>query len=104
MLLGSSAFYLENADLATNHLAELENKLWSAADQFRANSDLKASEYSVPVLGLIFLRYADFKFAHATAQLKTKLTSPNKLDYQASGTLYLPEQARFQTLLNLPEG
>ncbi len=38
---------------------ELEKRLWSAADELRANSGLKSSEYSVPVLGLIFLRYAD---------------------------------------------
>ena len=44
---------------------ELEKRLWSAADELRANSKLKSSEYSVPVLGLIFLRYADHKFANA---------------------------------------
>jgi len=47
------------------NLVELEKKLWSAADELRANSELKSSEYSVPVLGLIFLKYADarhFKF------------------------------------------
>ncbi len=37
-------------------LSGLQNKLWSAADELRANSGLKASEYSTPVLGLIFLR------------------------------------------------
>ena len=40
---------------------ELEKRLWDAADELRANSKLKSSEYSVPVLGLIFLRYADHK-------------------------------------------
>lgn len=44
---------------------ELEKRLWGAADELRANSKLKSSEYSVPVLGLIFLRYADHKFAKA---------------------------------------
>lgn len=44
---------------------ELEKSLWEAADQLRANSKLKPSEYSVPVLGLIFLRYADYKFSLA---------------------------------------
>ena len=38
---------------------ELEKRLWGAADELRANSKLKSSEYSVPVLGLIFLRFAD---------------------------------------------
>ena len=44
---------------------QLEKRLWAAADELRANSKLKASEYSIPVLGLIFLRYADVKFAEA---------------------------------------
>ena len=44
--------------------SELEKRLWGAADELRANSKLKSSEYSVPVLGLIFLRYADHKFAN----------------------------------------
>jgi type I restriction enzyme M protein len=86
---------------------ELEKRLWGAADELRANSKLKSSEYSVPVLGLIFLRYADHKFATA----KTKIASQGsgrrtigKADYQAQGVLYLPEIARFSNLLQLPEG
>jgi type I restriction enzyme M protein len=41
---------------------QIEARLWAAADELRANSKLKSSEYSVPVLGLVFLRYADHKF------------------------------------------
>jgi len=41
-------------DMANNH-SDNEKRLWEAADQFRANSELKSSEYAVPVLGLIFL-------------------------------------------------
>jgi type I restriction enzyme M protein len=85
---------------------ELEKTLWSAADELRANSKLKSSEYSVPVLGLIFLRYADYKFAQAKAKLATQATGrrvTGKTDYQAQGVLYLPDEARFSTLLNLPE-
>lgn len=40
----------------------LEKRLWEAADQFRANSGLKAQEYSGPILGLIFLRFAKVRF------------------------------------------
>ncbi len=40
-------------------LSDLEARLWDAADDLRANSGLKASEYGTPVLGLIFLRFAD---------------------------------------------
>lgn len=87
-------------------LGELQNKLWEAADQLRANSSLKASEYASPVLGLIFLRYADQRFARATELVwpgsAHRPTGPE--DYQATGALYLPEESRFETLLNLPEG
>jgi type I restriction enzyme M protein len=86
---------------------ELEKRLWGAADEFRANSKLKSSEYSVPVLGLIFLRYADHKFTTAKAKMTSQGTGRRtigKADYQARGVLYLPESARFSTLLNLPEG
>jgi type I restriction enzyme M protein len=86
---------------------ELEKRLWGAADEFRANSKLKSSEYSVPVLGLIFLRYADHKFTQAKAKLTSQGSGRRtigKADYQAKGVLYLPESARFSTLLNLPEG
>ncbi|MFQ5949225.1 MAG: type I restriction-modification system subunit M N-terminal domain-containing protein, partial [Nitrospiria bacterium] len=48
--------------MPANH-NEIEKRLWDAADELRANSKLKSSEYSVPVLGLIFLRYADHKFS-----------------------------------------
>jgi type I restriction enzyme M protein len=43
----------------------MEKRLWAVADELRANSGLKTSEYSTPVLGLIFLRYADYKFTEA---------------------------------------
>ncbi len=86
---------------------ELERRLWGAADELRANSKLKSSEYSVPVLGLIFLRYADHKFTKAQAKLTSQGSGRRtigKADYQARGVLYLPETARFSNLLQLPEG
>ena len=89
---------------------EIEKRLWSSADQLRANSKLKPSEYSVPVLGLIFLRYADHKFEVAKEDLEKKAhaeesrRSIGKADYQARGVMYLPEQSRFANLLRLPEG
>jgi type I restriction enzyme M protein len=87
---------------------ELEKRLWTAADQLRANSGLKASEYSVPVLGLIFLRYADEKFEEVKKRIQNKRSSRrrrglSKEDYQAEGAVYLPDNARFSYLLNLPE-
>src|SRR5712692_7789357 len=92
--------------MPANH-NEIEKRLWDAADELRANSKLKSSEYSVSVLGLIFLRYADHKFTQAERELAGKSTGRRtigKTDYQARGVLYLPEAARFSTLLTLPEG
>lgn len=86
---------------------QIEGRLWDAADELRANSKLKSSEYSVPVLGLIFLRYADHKFSAAEAELAGQSTGRRTIgpaDYQARGVLYLPGAARFSTLLRLPEG
>jgi type I restriction enzyme M protein len=57
---------------------DLEDRLWDAADQSRANFHLKSSEYSIPVLGLIFLRCADVKFAHADEQLKAKFANKRR--------------------------
>jgi type I restriction enzyme M protein len=48
--------------VATN-FSDIADRLWNAADKLRANTHLRASEYSVPVLGLIFLKFADQKFA-----------------------------------------
>jgi len=96
--------------MASNHNNEIERKLWGVADQLRANSNLKASEYSVPVLGLIFLKFADYKFTLAKQELEKKQKpggrrGVSKVDYQAiKGVLYLPENSRFSHLLNLPEG
>src|SRR5712671_1092913 len=92
--------------MANNH-SEIEKRLWGSADELRANSKLKSSEYSVPVLGLIFLRYADHKFTQAKAKLTSQGSGRRtigKADYQAKGVLYLPESARFSKLLDLPEG
>ena len=87
--------------------AALEKRLWSAADQFRANSGLKAQEYSAPVLGLIFLRFAEARFAAQRAKLEKVDASSrrgSRLDepaaYHAEGILYLPAEARFDYLLN----
>ena len=78
---------------------EIEKRLWDAADELRANSKLKSSEYSIPVLGLIFLRYADIKFARAEEELiriqraVSDRREISKLDYQARGVMYVPGQA-----------
>src|SRR5271157_4656559 len=94
--------------MPANH-SEIEKKLWASADELRANSHLKSSEYSVPVLGLIFLRFADQRFAHVERELNATVhvgsrRTIGKADYQARGVMYLPPQARFSYLLRLPEG
>jgi type I restriction enzyme M protein len=88
-------------------LNDLENRLWSAADQLWANTGLKPSEFSNPVLGLIFLRYAEKRFHEAEAKLVAdglNASEIEKFDYQAEGALFLPETARFSYLLDLAEG
>ena len=93
--------------MAKNHIAEMEKRLWDVADELRANSDLKSSEYYTPVLGLIFLRYADYRFTEQEKILSKKTTDRRKIgktDYQAARVMYLPKEARFSHLLNLPEG
>jgi len=95
--------------LRMNHNGNhIESRLWAAADELRANSKLKSSEYSVPVLGLLFLRYADHKFQAAAKELAGAGSSGRRkigpADYQARGVLCLPEAARFSTLITLPEG
>ena len=92
-------------------LKQLEINLWSAADNLRANSDLKSSEYSTPVLGLIFLKFADNKYHQYEqtilteyAELKgTRREKPlSEIAIEKCG-FYLPDHARYDYLLNLPE-
>jgi type I restriction enzyme M protein len=88
-------------------IAEIERRLWRAADQLRANSGLKPSEYSRPVLGLLFLRYAEARFAKAEKALKPKPGSrltPGPDAFKARGVLFLTPEARFSRLRDLPEG
>jgi type I restriction enzyme M protein len=86
---------------------EIADRLWETADELRANSHLKASEYSVPVLGLIFLKFADSRFSEVETELARRKSARRvvgKADYQARGVLYLPDQSRFLRLLDLREG
>jgi len=95
-------------DIATN--GALEKRLWDSADQFRANSGLKAQEYSGPILGIIFLRFAEVRFAARRKVLEKQAAGSrrgSRLDdpaaYHAEGILYLAPDARFDFLLSLPE-
>jgi type I restriction enzyme M protein len=90
--------------------AELEKRLWDSAEDFYANAGLKPQEYSAPVLGLIFLRFAEVRFAAQRAKLEKAGSSSrrgNRVDdpaaYHADNVLYLSPEARFEYLLSLPE-
>src|SRR6266513_5826623 len=97
--------------MTKEQLKQLEKDLWDAADSLRANSDLRASEYSTPVLGLIFLRFADNKYRQHEkdilaeyAKLKdTRRQKPiSDIAIEKCG-FYLPDHARYEYLLDLPE-
>lgn len=94
-----------------DQLKKLEADLWRAADALRANSDLKASEYSTPVLGLIFLKFADNKYQQYEAEILAEFQqlkgtrrekTLSEIAIEKCG-FYLPDHARYDYLLTLPE-
>lgn len=98
------------------NIQELEKRLWEAADELRANTGLTSQEYSRPVLGLIFLRYAEYRYQQASQRLAAKAESGEqpgrrrrggsdslKTAIQAEGAMYVPDEALFSNLLALPE-
>lgn len=92
-------------------IRKLESELWEAADDLRANSKLTSQQYCMPVLGLIFLRYAWGRYKRADEQIdaeRAALTGrkPPKepADYTAKGAMFIPEEARYDHLLNLSDG
>ncbi|WDN89699.1 hypothetical protein BuS5_02667 [Desulfosarcina sp. BuS5] len=96
--------------MKTEGFKELEATLWRSADNLRANSDLKSTEYSTPVLGLIFLKFADNKYSQYEKEIHkkyiklkgTRREKPiNEVAIEKCG-LYLPDHARYDYLLNLP--
>lgn len=97
--------------MQAKQLRQLEAELWKAADQLRANSKLTASEYSMPVLGLIFLRHAYNRFLKAKEEVEASLPfhpvrgrrPVNKKDFEEKNAMFLPEQAQFEYLVSLPE-
>jgi len=95
----------------SQQLKQLEDDLWAAANNLRANSDLSAAEYSTPVLGLIFLKFADINYRRHEQAIEAeyqrlKGTRREKhLDEIAVAQcgFYLPDHARYSHLLALPE-
>ncbi len=93
---------MDSTDLAT-----VRRTLWAAADQLRANSTLAPNEYRGPVLGLIFLAYAEHRFEQVRPELEAKATVRRPVtpdDYRARSVLFIPEDARLSFLVDLPEG
>ena len=97
--------------MTANELKRLEATLWQSADTLRANSDLKSSEYSTPVLGLIFLKFADNKYSLCEEEINAehkKLKGSRRerpideIALEKCG-FFLPPESRYDYLLNLPE-
>lgn len=88
------------------NIEKLETDLWEAADNLRANSKLTSSDYFMPVLGVIFLRHAANRFEAARKQIEADQASgkmPKRkvvpADYVARRSLYLPECARYEWIM-----
>lgn len=92
------------------NIRKLEAELWESADLLRAGSKLTSNQYCMPVLGLIFLRYAYSRFRLVKEEiLKDRPSRGGRVmpveasDFAAKSALYLPEEAQYDYLLNLPE-
>ena len=91
-------------------IKKLEADLWESADLLRAGSKLTSNQYCMPVLGLLFLRYAYRRFKMVEEEiLKTRpVRNGRKMpvqanDFTAKSALFLPEMAQYDWLVNLPE-
>lgn len=92
------------------NIRKLEAELWESADLLRAGSKLTSNQYCMPVLGLIFLRYAFSRFKTVEAEiLKNRPSRGDRVmpveasDFSAKSALYLPKEAQYDYLVNLPE-
>ena len=97
--------------MTNKQLKNLKDRLWEGADQLRANSGLKSTEYATPILGLIFLRFAQSKYSKYESEIKveyeknkgSRVERPiHEIAVEKCG-YYLPPEAKFDYLLNLPE-
>ena len=90
-------------------IKKLEADLWEAADLLRQGSKLTSNQYCMPVLGLLFLRYAFSRFKMVEAEIiKTRPMRNGRQmpveasDFAAKSALYLPKEAQYDYLVNLP--
>ncbi len=94
-----------------NNIEAVEKRLWTAADQLRANSDFASNEYFMPVMGLIFLRHAYSRYLAVKPEIEASLprrggvTPPlTKQDFTSRGAIFLRSEAQFDYLVSLPDG
>lgn len=92
------------------NIRKLEAELWESADLLRADSKLTSNQYCMPVLGLIFLRYAYSRYKLVEAEiLKNRPVRNGRVmpveasDFTAKSALFLPKEAQYDYLINLPE-
>lgn len=92
------------------NIRKLEAELWESADLLRAGSKLTSNQYCMPVLGLIFLRYAYSRYKKVETEiLKDRPSRGGRVmpveasDFVAKSALFLPKEAQYDYLLNLPE-
>ena len=92
--------------MRSNDLGQVRRTLWKAADELRANSTLSPSEARGPILGLIFLAYAEHRFESLRPEVEAKATARRAVttdDYRARSVLFVSEEARLSYLVRLPE-
>lgn len=92
------------------NIRKLEAELWESADLLRAGSKLTSNQYCMPVLGLIFLRYAYSRFKLVEAEiLKDRPVRGGRVlpveasDFASRSALFLPREAQYAYLVELPE-
>lgn len=93
--------------MRTTDLSKVRATLWAAVDELRANSKLTPVQYRDPVLGLVFLAYAENRFEGIKAEVELRASARNPAtvaDYKAKSVLYVPDESRLSFLVGLPEG
>lgn len=93
--------------MKTTDLAKVRATLWAAADELRANSKLTPGQYRDPVLGIVFLAYAENRFEAVRGEVEAKASARNPAtiaDFKAKSVLYVPQEGRLSHLVRLPEG
>lgn len=93
-------------------IRNLERELWDTADELRSKSKLTAAEYKDPLLGLVLLRFAQNRYEDVNAEIDKNIPinprtgqkrEATKDDYAGAGAIMLPEKAKYDYLVNLPE-